>query len=184
MIALAIGLFIFCAGHIVPRTTGLRGRLIDSIGEAGYKIGYSLTVAIGFGLIVWGKSSAEYVHLYSPVPHIQHLAYIVMPFAFILLAAAYIPNNIRRVIKNPMMTATKLWAAMHLLMNGDVASVILFSGFLFFGVVSVIMAKRYNLNKEHQAVSVVFDIATVVAGVVATAAVMALHQAISGVPAF
>ncbi|MFT7127629.1 MAG: putative membrane protein, partial [Pseudoalteromonas tetraodonis] len=101
----------------------------------------------------------------------QHLAYVLMPVAFILLAAAYIPNNIRRLIKNPMMTATKLWAIVHLLMNGDLASVMLFSGFLFFAVVSVIMAKRFNLAKEHAPVAVGFDIVTVFAGIAATAGV-------------
>ncbi|MFT5063007.1 MAG: putative membrane protein [Gammaproteobacteria bacterium] len=114
----------------------------------------------------------------------QHLAYVLMPGAFILLAAAYIPNNIRRLIKNPMMTATKLWAIVHLLMNADLASVMLFSGFLFFAVVSVIMAKRFNLAKEHAPVAVGFDILTVFAGIAATAGVMAIHESLTGVDAF
>lgn len=184
MIALAVGMIIFCAGHIVPRATGLRGRLIEALGDMPYKGIYALIVAVGFVLIVYGKSAAGYVHLYSPVPYAQHLAYVVMPFAFILLAAAYIPNNIRRVVKNPMLTATKLWAGIHLLMNGDLASVILFGGFLFFAVISVIMAKRFQLNKAHLPVSIGLDVLTILIGVGATAVIMAVHQHIAGVPAF
>lgn len=183
MTALIIGMILFCAGHIVPRATGLRDQIIESIGELPYKGVYSVLVTLGFVLIVWGKANADFVHLYTPMPYFQHLAYLVMPFAFILLAAAYIPNNIRRVVKNPMMTATKLWATVHLLMNGDLASVILFGGFLFFAVASVIMTKRFSLGKEHQPVSLGLDVLTVFAGIAATAVVMALHQSIAGVPA-
>jgi uncharacterized membrane protein len=183
MIALISGMLLFCAGHIVPRATGLRGRLIGSLGERAYKGIYSLVVGLGLALIIWGKANAEYVALYNPVPQMQHIAYLVMPFAFILLAAAYIPNNVRRAVKNPMMTATKLWAIVHLLINGDLASVILFSGFLFFAVATVIMAKRFELNKPHQPVAIGFDILTIALGIAATALVMAFHQSIAGVAA-
>src|SRR4029077_221511 len=50
--------------------------------------------------------------------------------AVILVAASYIRGRIYAVVKHPMLAGVKLWAAAHLLANGDLGSIILFGSFL------------------------------------------------------
>jgi uncharacterized membrane protein len=51
-------------------------------------------------------------------------------------------TRITRVIRHPQLTAVKTWAVAHLLVNGDLASVILFGGLLAWAVVEVILINR------------------------------------------
>ena len=44
--------------------------------------------------------------------------------------------------RHPMLTAVKTWAAAHLLVNGDLASVVLFGGMLAWAVVAMIGSNR------------------------------------------
>ena len=70
------------------------------------------------------------------------LTLALMLVAFILLAAAYIPSRIRTAVKHPMLAAVKLWAFAHLLVRGDLASLLLFGSFLAYGVFDRISVKK------------------------------------------
>jgi uncharacterized membrane protein len=43
-----------------------------------------------------------------------------------LLPAAYMPTNLIRFMRHPFLTGLSLWALSHLLVNGDLASIVLF----------------------------------------------------------
>jgi uncharacterized membrane protein len=58
------------------------------------------------------------------------------------LFAAYLPGRIQALTKHPMLAATKLWAFSHLLVNGTLADVLLFGGFLAWAVADRISFKR------------------------------------------
>jgi hypothetical protein len=45
-------------------------------------------------------------------------------------------------MRHPQLTGFKIWATAHLLVNGDLASVILFGGLLAWAVVTVIVINR------------------------------------------
>jgi uncharacterized membrane protein len=62
--------------------------------------------------------------------------------AIILVTAAYIPGNIKRTLKHPMLAGVKLWAFAHLLSNGDLGSIILFGAILAWAVYDRISLKR------------------------------------------
>ena len=53
--------------------------------------------------------------------------------AVILVVAAYIRGRIYTAVKHPMLAGVKLWAAAHLLANGDLGGIILFGSFLALG---------------------------------------------------
>src|SRR5258707_8176099 len=62
--------------------------------------------------------------------------------AVILVVAAYIRGRIYTTVKHPMLTGIKLWAAAHLLANGDLGSIILFGSFLGWAVYDRISLKH------------------------------------------
>ena len=71
---------------------------------------------------------APSIQWWGPPEWGRQAAIWLMPFALILLAAAFIPANLTRFTAHPMLWAIALWALAHLLANGDLAGLLLFGG--------------------------------------------------------
>jgi uncharacterized membrane protein len=130
MLPLIVGLALFLGIHVLPSLTGLRERLRAQLGPGRYRGVFSLVSALGLVLIVYGKSVAPFVPVWPGWTAGFHLSLAVMPFVFVLLAAANMPGHIRATLRHPMLIGTMLWAAIHLAVNGDLASMLLFGGVL------------------------------------------------------
>ncbi len=145
MLFLIIGLVLFLGIHSVSIVAeGWRDSTMQRVGEGAWKGIYSLVSLAGFGLIVWGYGEARLdpVLLYAPPAWLRHVGMLVLLPVFPLLVAVYFPGRIKRVAKHPMLLATKLWALAHLLMNGMLADVLLFGGFLIWAIADRISMKR------------------------------------------
>ena len=138
------GLIIFFGAHFFSGLArGPRASLIGKLGAGPYKGLYSLVSLAGFALIIIGWPKADTTILYTTPEVLRHLTYVLMLIAFILLAAAYLPaGRIAAMAKHPMLAGVKVWAFAHLLVNGDVRSVLLFGSFLAFAVIDRIAVKK------------------------------------------
>ncbi len=139
------GLLLFLGAHTLTTQRELRARMIASTGEGTYKIVYSLVSALGLALIVWGFSryrATGWIDVWSPPVAMKHIAVALMLPAVIMFAASYLRGRIYTTLKHPMLAAVKLWAAAHLLANGDLGSIILFGSFLAWAVFDRISLKR------------------------------------------
>jgi uncharacterized membrane protein len=67
---------------------------------------------------------------------------LLVLFAVYLFAASGLKTRITKVIRHPQLTAVKVWALGHLIVNGDTPSFILFGGLLAWAVVEVIVINR------------------------------------------
>ena len=140
MTALILGLVIFLGVHSLrivaePWRSGLRARL----GEGPYKGLYALLSIAGFALLLWGFGQARQqpVLLWPALGWARHVAALLTLLAFVLLAAAYVPNNsIKGRLHHPMVLSVKLWALGHLLANNPLADLLLFGSFLVWAVFS------------------------------------------------
>ena len=140
-----LGLILFLGVHTLTTQRAARARVIASTGEGGYKIGYSLLSAAGLALIIWGFASYRatgWINVWYPPVFLKHLAVALMLPAVIMVVASYIRGRIYTTLKHPMITGIKLWAAAHLLANGDLGSIILFGSFLAWAVFDRITLKR------------------------------------------
>lgn len=147
MLPLILGLLLFFAVHLVPTSPSLRDGLIERFGETAYKIGFSVLSLVGFVLIVAGYHKLQLMPgknpvLWDPPSWTRHIAFLLMVPAMILLVAAFVPSRIRTAAKHPMLAAIKAWALAHLLVNGDLGSLVLFGSFLAFGVYDRISVKH------------------------------------------
>lgn len=146
MLVLVLGLALFLGIHVLPTAPAARAEVRLKLGEGGYKALFSIVSLAGLVLIVWGfglaRHSGANVQLWTPPVWTKHIAFALMPFAFILLVAAYIPSNIRTRAKHPMLAAVKLWALAHLLANGDLAGLLVFASFLAWAVFDRISVKK------------------------------------------
>jgi len=140
-----LGLVLFLGVHTLTTQRAMRARLIASAGEGGYKVGYSLVSAAGLALIVWGFAkyrATGWIDVWTPPTAMKHLTAALMLAAVILVVASYVRGRIYTTLKHPMLTGIKLWAAAHLLSNGDLGSIILFGAFLGWAVFDRISLKR------------------------------------------
>jgi uncharacterized membrane protein len=145
LLVMVLGLVLFLGVHTLTTQRELRARLIASTGEGGYKIGYALISLLGLVLIVWGFAhyrATGMIDVWYPPKALKHVSVALMLPAVILVVAAYIRGRIYTALKHPMLAGVKLWAAAHLLANGDLGGIILFGSFLGWAVFDRISLKR------------------------------------------
>jgi len=145
LLVMILGLILFLGVHTLSTQRHLRARFVVSMGEGGYKIGYALASIAGLALIVRGFAdyrAAGMWDVWSPPTAFKHITVALMLPAVILVVASYIRGRIYATLKHPMLAGVKLWAAAHLLANGDIGSIILFGSFLGWAVFDRISLKH------------------------------------------
>ncbi len=189
MSLLILGLVLFLGIHILTTLREPRAALIGCLGEGPYKGLYSLVAAVGLVLIVWGFGryrSGGYIQIWNPPFAIFHpIALVLLWLAVVALASTYAPpSRIKSILRHPMLVAVKAWALSHLLVNGDLGSLLLFGSLLAWAVYDRIAVKR----RGDQGAPIVKsfgrnDVIVVVIGTIAYAAILWLHDSIIGVAA-
>ncbi|MGJ8571837.1 MAG: NnrU family protein [Hoeflea sp.] len=190
MIWLIVGLVLFLGIHSVRiALPGFRQAQIDKRGLNSWKGMYSLVAIIGFVILVWGYGIARQdpVVFWVAPAWMSHVVALLMLPAMILLVASQVPaGRIKAAVKHPMLLAVKIWAVAHLLVNGDLASLLLFGSFLAWAIVDRISEKkrlRAGITSNPVAGPVKWDIIAVVGGLVLYVLFVAgLHEWLIGVP--
>ena len=183
-----LGLVLFLGAHTLTTRRDARASLIGAMGEGGYKIAYSLVSVAGITLIAYGFSryrAESWIDVWHPPTAFKHITVALMLPAVILIVAAYLRGRIYTAVKHPMLTGVKLWAAAHLLANGDLGSIILFGSVLAWAVYDRISLKsRSDAGASPIPVGGVGnDVLAVVIGVIAYVALaFAFHPVVIGVP--
>ena len=171
MLLLIVSLILFLGIHLIRVIApGWRTSTIASLGESRWKLGYSLASILSLVLVVYafGEARQETGILYTPPVWMAHLPSLLMLVAMICLVASLLPpGHIATKTKHPMVLSVKIWALAHLLANGETSSVILFAGFLAWGVVLRIALKRRERRGElvrKPFVSTRYDLLAVIIG--------------------
>lgn len=141
MALLILGLILWAAAHYFKR---LMPAQRAAMGNAGKGV---VALAIGASLVmmVLGYRWAEFIPVWSPPAFMVHINNTLMLLGLWVYgssaakgAKAWPASRIR----HPQLTAVKIWAVAHLLVNGDLASLLLFGGLLAWAVGEVIMINR------------------------------------------
>lgn len=190
MALLLLGIVLFLAVHLIRVVApGFRNSMIARLGETGWKGLYSVLSLVTLVMLIWGYRSAPIVDLWVPPRGMAHLTTTLMLFAMICLVASLIPaGHIAAKTKHPMVLSVKIWAAAHLVSNGESRTILLFLAFLAWGVVLRISYKRREragLSQPRAFVSARYDAIAVVGGIVLWAVfAMWLHKLLIGVAPF
>jgi uncharacterized membrane protein len=185
-----LGLVIFLGAHVFVTMRGERAALIARIGEWPYRGLFSLVSIVGIVLIGYGFASyraAGPITVWDPPLWTHHIVEALMWPASIMIAAAYIPGNIKRVLKHPMLAGVKTWAFAHLCANGDLGGIILFASVLAWAVYDRITLKRRS-DPGAPPIPLGGGTNDIIAVIVGTIIYLALgfvfHPVVIGVPAF
>ena len=148
---LLIGLILFLGIHCIPSLTVFRSSLIERFGFSTYKLTYSIIAIVGLFLVVLGYYNAGLfpnVLLYVPPTGLRHLMLLLMLPVFVLFFSSFGSGYIKQTVKHPMLLSIKIWAFSHLLVNGEVASIVLFGSFLAWAIYDRISMKRRDALEE------------------------------------
>ncbi len=124
MTLLVLGVVLWSAAHLFRRLLpGPRARMGNG-GRAAVAVAVLLSVV----LMVIGYRSADFVPLYTPLPGMGHANNTLMLVSIFLFGVGGTKGTLYPRMRHPMLWGVVIWAVAHLLVNGDLASVILFGG--------------------------------------------------------
>ncbi len=185
-----LGLIVFLGAHVFATMRDRRTVLVARIGEWPYRGLFSAVSIAGIVLIAYGFASyraAGFITVWSPPAWTRHIVEILMWPASIMIVAAYIPGNIKRVLKHPMLAGVKTWAFAHLCANGDLGGMILFGAVLAWAVYDRITLKHRS-DAGAPPIPMGGSVNDLIAIVVGTLVYFALgfvfHPVVIGVPVF
>ncbi|QYU66224.1 NnrU family protein [Leptolyngbya sp. 15MV] len=139
LIAAALWLFI----HLGIAGTRLRDAVVARLGEGRFILFFSIASFATIVLLVIGWQNAGTAFLWSAPDWLRWVLAIVMLPAFVLFMASHKrnptavgnkglgeePRGIQRVTRHPMLWSFAIWALVHLIANGDSASLVFFGTF-------------------------------------------------------
>jgi uncharacterized membrane protein len=147
MLSLLLAAIFFAGIHLGVAGTTWRDRAVAALGEGGYRAVFSIASLVG---IIWLGAAykyAPYVVTWGILEWWKPIAILLMLPAFLLAGIGLVtpnptvvgeegrvtrpPKGIVGVTRHPFLIGVGLWAGVHLIANGDVAS------FIFFGALAV-----------------------------------------------
>jgi uncharacterized membrane protein len=147
LVILIAGLILLLGAHTFVTFRSARAQVIERLGQNGYRAVFSVVALIGLALIVWGYATyrtSEWVDVWTLPAAMRHVTVALMLLSIIMITSAYIPSHIKAWLKHPMLASVKTWAFAHLLVNGDLGSIVLFGSILVWGSYARVAAKRRN----------------------------------------
>ena len=147
-ILLLAGVALWWGAHLFKRLAPARRAALGDAGRGAVAV--SLVLAIV--LMVLGYRGVEFVPVWSPPAFLVHVNNLLMLIAIFLLSPAPRRGKLIAGMRHPMLTGFKTWAIAHLLVNGDLASILLFGGLLAWAVVEVIVINRSEPGWQKPAV--------------------------------
>lgn len=143
MTLMIFGLALWSAAHLFPAATPAgRQNLTNMLGEFRAKALIAAVILAGLVLMVIGYRASPYQELYLLPGWATHLNNLLMMASVLLFGSARSENMVSHRLRHPMLRGVLSWAVAHLLVNGDVASVVLFGGLAVWAVASIILSNR------------------------------------------
>lgn len=138
MTLLILGVALWSFAHLAKRLVPHFHRAMQ--GSEKPMVAGLLVVAIV--MMVIGYRSADTIPVYTPIPGMGHLNNLLLLAAVYMFGVGGTKGVLYPRLRHPMLTGMILWAVGHLLVNGDVASLILFGGLGLWAVVEMVVINR------------------------------------------
>ncbi|MBI1417684.1 MAG: hypothetical protein GC146_10725 [Limimaricola sp.] len=150
--------------------------MAKSIPEGPRKGAVALLTLVSLVLMVVGYRAAPVTGGYVAPSWGVHVNNLLMLISVYLFAASGMKTAITRVVRHPQYTAVILWAIAHLLVHGDIASILLFGVLLVWAVVGIILSNaQMQWTKPTGPVNMGKEIGAVIGTLVVVAAIGYVH---------
>ena len=142
LLILAAALWVFV--HVGISGTRLRDTAVAQLGEGRFMLAFSIGSVVSIVLLVLAWQNAATTFLWAAPAWLRWILAALMLPAFVLFMASHKrnptavgnkglgeePRGIQRVTRHPMLMSFALWALVHVIGNGDAASLVFFGAFL------------------------------------------------------
>jgi len=166
MIILTIDCLLWLGLHLGVAGTDLRYTITRRLGVKTYRGLFSLSSVAVMVFLCTSYAQSGTIELWTAPGWLHWLLALVMLPAFILFAAGFVRNptapggekylqqdmqGIQRVTRHPMMVAFAIWAAVHMIGNGDLASLLFFGTFFLTAVIGMPSIDRKTSDRDDHA---------------------------------
>ncbi|MEP5169647.1 MAG: NnrU family protein [Shimia thalassica] len=138
MILLVLGVLLWAGAHFFKR---LMPDARAKMGDAG-KGAVMVALVISIVLMVIGYRSAEVIDLWIAPGWMVHVNNFLVLVAIFMMSPAPKKGKILNGMRHPMLAGFRAWAFAHILVNGDVASLILFGGLFVWALLEVVIINK------------------------------------------
>lgn len=138
MIWLVLGLILWTAAHYFKRVAPEARARVDDAGKGVIAV----LILISVALMVIGYRGAEATYLWALGGWTISANNTLMVIAVVLLGVGNSKSRLRGKLRHPMLAGTILWSVAHLLVNGDVASLVLFGVIALWAIGSIVLINR------------------------------------------
>jgi len=163
VLSLVLAALFFAGIHLGIAGTAIRDRAIGLLGKNGYMAAFAVASLIGLGWLVAAYNRAPYLITWGMLEWWKPIVIILMlPATLLVVFGLTTPNptsvaqegtlgqpprGIVRVTRHPFLTGVGLWALLHLIGNGDVASLVFFATWAIVALAGTVSidAKRRRL---------------------------------------
>jgi uncharacterized membrane protein len=147
---LALAALLWVGAHLGIAGTRLRAAIVGRIGEGPFRGAFAAVSIAAIWFLVASYNAAPTTPLWHAPEWLRWVLALAMLLAFVLFVASVAapnptmvgdrraaaaaagdePRGIQRVTRHPMLWSFAIWAAVHVLGNGDAASLLFFGAFL------------------------------------------------------
>ena len=141
MALLILGMILWVGAHYFRR---LMPEQRAALGNKGKGV-IAVAIVVSLVMIIIGYRGAAFIDVWYPPSFLTHFNNLLMVFAFWVYGSSAAKGAKAwpaYKTRHPQLMAVKIWAVAHLLVNGDLASIILFGGMLAWAVGSVILINK------------------------------------------
>ena len=178
MTLMIVGILLFWVAHgLKIHAPAKRAQLGETMGEGVVKGLVAVALLGSVVLMTVGYQAADFVAIWTPPAFLVHVNNLLMVIAIAFFIAGGFKSKLADMVRHPQLLGVKTWAVAHLLVNGDLASMILFGSLLAWGVVAMIgINKRDGKGPIPQQGTVARTVAHAVVTLVLVAAVGWAHN--------
>ncbi|MGX9351255.1 NnrU family protein [Shimia sp. W99] len=138
MVLLILGVLLWVAGHFWKRA------MPDAHARMGDRArGVSaLIIFAGVIAMIFGYRMAPVVDLWYPPTWTWHINNLLVLIAIFMMSPAPRKGKLLNNMRHPQLAGFRAWAFAHLLVNGDLASLILFGGLFVWALAEVVVINK------------------------------------------
>jgi len=138
MIWLILGVVLWSFAHFFKRIAPAARARMGNAGKGVVAIGSFL----GIALMVVGYKAADPVFLWQLGDWARHLNNLLMLAAVALFGLGNSKSRLRGSLRHPMLIGVLVWVVAHLMVNGDLPSLILFGGLGLWAIAEIVVINR------------------------------------------